>query len=228
MAIITRFDYQTLSRKTIEGKRLYLTPAGDHLPSVTTILSETKSEEDKQVLQNWRNRVGHSKAQAITTEAAGRGTRLHKWLENYIKEGVLGEPGSNPYSVQSHKMAQAIIENGLVNCDEFWGTEVSLFFPKIYAGTTDLSGMHAGSDAILDHKQTNRPKKLEWVQDYLIQLAAYATAHNEVYNTKIRKGVVLMCSANFEYQEFIIEGNEFDRYTDLWWKRVEDYYLKMV
>lgn len=217
-----------MSRVEIEGKRRYATPDGEKLPSVTTILDATKSEESKQALQNWRKRVGVQKAQEITTEAAGRGTRMHKFLEDYIKTGIVTEPGSNPYSIQSHKMAKQIIEQGLVKCNEYWGTEVPLYFPKIYAGTTDLCGVHDGSDAIMDHKQTNKLKRREWIDDYFVQLAAYANAHNEVHGTKIRKGVIFMCTADVVYQEFIIEGTEFDKYSDMWFKRVEQYYMKFV
>ena len=217
-----------MSRVEIDGKRRYATPDGEKLPSVTTILDATKSEESKKALQEWRKRVGVQKAQEITTEAAGRGTRMHKWLENYIKTGATGEPGSNPYSLQSHQMAQTIINQGLVNCNEYWGTEVPLYYPKIYAGTTDLVGVHDGDDAIMDHKQTNKPKKREWIEDYFVQLAAYANAHNEVHATKIRKGVIFMCSADNNYQEFILEGTEFDKYTDIWFKRVEKYYMSFL
>jgi genome maintenance exonuclease 1 len=226
--IIEKFKYKALERATVDGSRKYATPDGEKLPSVTTILDATKSEESKQALANWRRRVGHSKAQEITTEAAGRGTRMHKWLEDYIKTGVMGEPGSNPYSIQSHLMARSIIDQGLSKCNEFWGTEVSLYFPKIYAGTTDLVGLHEGSEAIMDHKQTNKPKKREWIEDYFVQLAAYANAHNEVYGTKIRKGVIFMCSAANEYQEFILEGADFDTYTDKWFNRVEQYYMQFI
>lgn len=217
-----------MQRVEVEGKRRYLTPDGEKLPSVTTVLDATKSEESKQALQNWRKRVGTVQAQAITTEAAGRGTRMHKWLENYVKTGETGDPGSNPYSIQSHKMAHSIIQQGLINCSEFWGTEVPLYFPKVYAGTTDLCGVHDGSDAIMDHKQTNKPKKREWIDDYFVQLAAYANAHNEVHGTKIRKGVIFMCDPNALYQEFIIEGNEFDKYTNLWFTKLEQYYSRFV
>jgi genome maintenance exonuclease 1 len=220
-----KYNYVPLLRETINGSRKYATPDGEKLPSVTTILDATKSEESKQALNNWRKRVGVQKAQEITTEAAGRGTRMHKWLEDYIKTGVLNEPGSNPYSLQSHQMAQSIINQGLVKCSEYWGTEVPLYYPKIYAGTTDLVGVHDGSEAIMDHKQTNKPKKREWIDDYFVQLAAYANAHNEVHGTKIRKGVIFMCSADNLYQEFILEGPEFVKYTDIWFKRVEQYYL---
>lgn len=223
-----KYNYVPMSRVEIDGKRRYATPDGEKLPSVTTILDATKSEESKKALQEWRKRVGVQKAQEITTEAAGRGTRMHKWLENYIKTGETGEPGSNPYSLQSHKMAQTIINEGLVKCNEYWGTEVPLYYPKIYAGTTDLVGIHDGDEAIMDHKQTNKPKKREWIEDYFVQLAAYANAHNEVHGTKIRKGVIFMCSADNIYQEFILEGIDFDKYTDVWFKRVEKYYMSFL
>ena len=122
-------------------------------------------------------------------------------------------------------MAQTIIHEGLSKCNEYWGVEVPLYFPKIYAGTTDLCGVHDGSDAIMDHKQSNKLKKREWIDDYFVQLAAYANAHNEVHSTKIRKGVIFMCTQDNIYQEFIVEGTEFDKYADLWWRRVEKYYL---
>lgn len=226
--LIKKYNYVPISRETIDGQRKYATPDGEKLPSVTAILEATKSEEKKKALQEWRNRVGHERAQQITTEAAGRGTRMHKWLENYIINGTTGEPGSNPYSIQSHTMAQSIISKGLSKCSEFWGTEVPLFYPKVYAGTTDLVGIHDGSEAIMDHKQTNKPKKREWIEDYFIQLAAYAAAHNEVHGTNIRKGVIFMCSADNQYQEFIVEGNDFDQWTEKWFLKVEQYYLQFI
>ena len=223
-----KFKYEPLKRiDTPEGRR-YATPDGNKLPSVTTILDATKSEESRQALQNWRKRVGPQKAQEITTEAAGRGTRMHKWLEDFIKTGEIGTPGSNPYSIQSHAMAQSIITQGLSKCNEYWGTEVPVYFPSIYAGTTDLCGVHDNAEAIMDHKQTNKPKKREWIDDYFVQLAAYANAHNEVHGTKIRKGVIFMCSAANEYQEFIVEGTEFDKYTDMWFKKCEEFYMKFL
>lgn len=223
-----KFNYVKINKETIDGSRKYATPDGEKLPSVTTILDATKSEESKKALMEWRNRVGHKRAQEITTEAAGRGTRMHKFIEDYIKEGVLKEPGSNPYSIQSHKMAKSIIDQGLYKLNEAWGVEVPLYFPKVYAGTTDLCGIHDGSEAIMDHKQSNKVKKREWIEDYFIQSAAYAAAHNEIHNTHIRKGVIFMCTADNQYLEFVIEGTEFDKYTDLWFRKLEDYYSKFL
>ena len=225
MYIPNKYNYVSINRETINGERRYATPDGEKLPSVTTVLSATAPKEKLEALNEWRKRVGPKRAQEITTEAAGRGTRMHKWLEDYVKTGQIGTPGSNPYSQQSHKMAETIIYQGLSKCNEFWGTEVPLYFPKIYAGTTDLVGIHDGDEAIMDHKQTNKPKKREWIEDYFLQLAAYANAHNEVHGTKIRKGVIFMCSADNIYQEFIVEGNEFDDWSDKWFRRLEQYYL---
>lgn len=223
-----RFNYTELKRTNTSGSRKYITPDGFAVPSVTTILDATKPEEAKQALQNWRNRVGHKQAQAITTEAAGRGTRMHTFLENYIKNKQLPSPGSNPYSVQASKMANEIIFNGLINCQEVWGTETSLWFDDIYAGTTDCVGVHSGNEAIIDFKQTNRQKKREWITDYFLQLVFYGTAHNNMFNTNINTGVIMMCSSNFEYQEFIIEPSDWKKIEQLMWQRIEKYYLMFV
>ena len=231
-----KFNYQPIPRVVLDGKRFYATPDGKNLPSVTTILDKTKPPEKVEALNQWRRRVGIEKAQQITTEAANRGTRMHTYLEQYVKDGVIKERGSNPYSWPSHAMAKVVVEHGLKNVNEFWGIEVPLYFPGIYAGTTDGAGIHLNEEAILDYKQTNKPKKREWIDDYFMQLCAYAEAHNELHGTNINKGVVLMCvkpdlDEQFnitkppEYQEFILEGFEFEQYRQLWWKRVEAYYL---
>ena len=233
---VERFQYQPIPRVNAGGQRYYATPDGKRLPSVTTILDRTKTEESKQALAQWRTRVGAQRAQQITTEAANRGTRMHTYLERYIRNGVLETRPSNPFAWPSHAMAQVVIEQGLKNVSEIWGVEIPLYFPDIYAGTTDGVGVHLASETILDYKQTNRPKKREWIDDYFMQLCAYAEAHNQVHGTQIRKGVVLMCvkpdlDANHmivgepQYQEFVLEGQEFEKYRDLWWRRVEQFYL---
>ena len=159
---------------------------------MTTILDRTKPPEKVEALNQWRRRVGAEKAQQITTEAANRGTRMHTYLEHYVKTGERKERGSNPFSWPSHAMADVVIDQGLKNVNEFWGIEVPLYFPNIYAGTTDGAGIHLNEESILDYKQTNKPKKREWIDDYFVQLCAYAEAHNELHGTRIRKGVILM------------------------------------
>jgi genome maintenance exonuclease 1 len=223
--LIQKYNYAPISRETVDGKRHYCLPDGSKVPSVTTILDRTKSEESKRALQNWRRSVGEQRAQEITTEAASRGTRMHKWLENYVKDGAMGVPGTNPFSIQSHGMANVIVAEGLSsNVTEYWGVEVPVYYSGLYAGTTDCLGLWKGKPAILDFKQTNKPKKREWIEDYFAQLAAYALAHNDTHGTDIKTGVILMCSANNEYQEFVLEEDEFEFYSNRWLERVESYY----
>ena len=219
-----KYIYTPLSRDESTGKRLYATPDGHKVPSVTTILDKTKPAEAREALANWKRAVGQERAQQITTEAASRGTRMHKYLEDYIKGDVLKESVTNPYAQQSLDMAKIVIEKGFFKIDEVWGSEVPLYFPELYAGTTDCCGLHQGEESILDFKQTNKPKKEEWIEDYFLQLTAYALAHNEVHGTNIRKGVILMCSKDYEYQEFILKPNDFDYWTERWCKRVSEYY----
>jgi genome maintenance exonuclease 1 len=237
MPYVQKFNYVPLERQTINGSRRYATPDGLKLPSVTTILDATKPPEKMAALMEWKRKVGTEKAQQITTEAANRGTRMHSYLEHYVKAGQLKDRGTNPYSWASHRMAKSVIDRGLVNVDEFWGVEVPLYFSGVYAGTTDCVGVHRGDQSILDFKQSNKPKKREWIEDYFLQLAAYSEAHNELHGTSIKKGVILMSvkptvddklepTTEPEYLEFILEGTEYEKYRTLWWHRVEEYYVK--
>ena len=219
---VERFQYKNCQQVNdpITRKRVYLTPDGESLPSVTTILSATK---DMTHLNEWKNRIGHAKAQQITTEAAGVGTAMHANLERFLV-GEQRQPGNNPVHVQANKMADVIIENGLSKMDEVWAMEQSLYFPGLYSGTTDLVGVYQGQPAICDHKQTNKPKKAEWVEDYYIQLVAYILAHNEVYKTDMKRGVIFMCSRDFQYQQFDLTPDNFNKYQDMWLTKVEEYY----
>lgn len=232
-----RFTYTKLERDESSGKRLYVCPDGTRVPSVTTILDATKSEESKAALANWRKAIGEQKAQQITTEAANRGTRMHKYLEDYVDGAVLKESVSNPYAQQSLVMAKKIIQQGMSHVNEVWGSEVPVHFPGLYAGTIDLVGVWDGKPAIMDYKQSNKPKSDDHVESYKTQLCAYALAHNEVYGTNIRTGVIMMCVkpdevkpgqwAEPKYQQWVIDGNEFDYWTEQWLAKVEQYYSQV-
>lgn len=219
-----------MTRGTRDGKRVYLTPEGENLVSVTTILDRTKSEESKKALQNWRKAIGEVRAQQITTEAANRGTRMHTYLERYVKTDDIGEFPSNPFAQPSWFMAAEVILKGLCNVDEYWGCEVPVYYSGLYAGTTDCVGVWKGQPAIMDFKQTNKPKKKEWVDDYFLQLAAYAAAHNDTHGTNINTGVILMCAKPTDndatplYQEFILEPKDFEYWSEQWMRRVDQYY----
>jgi len=233
--IVQRYDYTPIDRTTIDGKRHYCLPDGSKVPSVTTILDRTKPQEQRDALANWKKRVGEQQAQQITTEAANRGTRMHAYLETYVQMDEMKPLPSNPFAHPSWFMAAEIILNGLGNVNEFWGSEVPVYYSGLYAGTTDCVGVWKGQPAIMDFKQTNKPKKREWIEDYFLQLTAYAQAHNHMHGTNINQGVILMAAqpkmladntySKPEYLEFVIEGAEFDHWCNEWNKRVELYYL---
>lgn len=235
MTLLTeRYQYTQIDRTSVEGKRLYLCPDGSKVPSVTTILSATQSPEKALALANWRKSVGEVKANQITAEAAGRGTRMHKYLEDYIMNGVLTDPGTNPYSHQSHKMASKIIFEGFPNISEIWGSEVGLYYPELYAGTADALGVHNNEPAVFDFKQSNKPKYKSQIEDYFLQLTAYLLCHNKVHGTDINQGVILMCVkppeispgkwGDPQYQEFIMTPDDFKVWEHKWWDKVEQYY----
>jgi genome maintenance exonuclease 1 len=232
--IVSQYNYAPLSRTTIEGKRHYCLPDGSKVPSVTTILDRTKSEESRQALANWKRRVGEQQAQQIVTEAANRGTRMHSYLESYILQDDMKPLPSNPFAHPSWFMAAKVIMEGLSKVDEFWGVEVPIYYSGLYAGTTDCIGVYKGSPAIIDFKQSNKVKKREYIDDYFIQLAAYAAAHNDTHGTTISTGVIMMCVqpkqladgtyTDPEYLEFVVGPDEFAHWTDQWNKKVELYY----
>jgi CRISPR/Cas system-associated exonuclease Cas4 (RecB family) len=215
MKVINKFAYKPLQRTDGEGGRRYIVGEERTLPSVTTVLSKTK---DMTHLKLWMERVGEVEANRIKTEASGIGNSMHKNLENYI----LGEAMTG--SFLSKTLANVIVKQGLVKVDEIWGTEVGVYASKLYAGTTDLVGVHEGVPAIMDFKNSLKDKKKEWIEDYFMQLAAYAMAHNEMFDTKINKGVVMIATREAKYQEFIIEGEEFTHYSTKWAEKLCAYY----
>jgi hypothetical protein len=223
--ITKKYDYKELKRQSVDGKRLYENPYGDPVPSVTTILSATQPAEKRQALANWRKRVGTEEAQRITTTAANRGTVMHNILEHWaLGEYETYNPGNNIVHRQAKDMAQVVIENIENDVNEIWGTEVNLCAANLYAGTTDLVGMYKGKPTIMDFKQTNKPKKREWIDDYFLQGAAYGLAHNEMFGTDIKNIAIFMCSGDCEWQLFESEEDEFSYWSTQWAKRLEKFY----
>lgn len=213
-----KFNYPELERVTREdGDRYYVSPEGDKLKSVTTILGATSY---KPGLDQWKARVGEKEASRIVSEACGLGTLMHTHLENYMMG--LDRPGGNNFVRKlAENMADQIINRGLPNVTEVWGLEKILYYPGAYAGTTDLVGTHMGSEAIMDYKTARKMKKREMIDDYFCQGAAYAIAHDELFGTSMKKIVIFMVDRELKYQEFVVEGNEMDYYKDQWLRRLE-------
>lgn len=217
------YKYPKSIREMIEGKRHYQI-ADSKLPSVTTILKHTESDEKRESLANWIAKVGEKEAERVKNVAAARGTKMHSILEGYVEDkNILDmtETGG-----EAHRMANTIIDKGLADLEEIWGSEAVLSYKDRYAGATDLCGIYLGRESIIDFKQSNKPKREEWIEDYYLQSAAYALAHNETYGTDIDQGVILICTPDCFFQRFIINGRRFREYTDRWKQKVEEYYAK--
>ena len=217
-----KFIYPTSTRALIDGKRHYDVGTNEKLPSVTTILQATQSEEKRKSLEAWKARMGAQRADRIRDLSAMRGTSMHTYLEGYIKDErhldltALGQ--------EAGRMANVVIRSGLGDLEEVWGQEVTLYYPGLYAGATDVVGIFDGQPAIIDFKQSNKPKRREWIEDYFEQLGAYCMAHNYVYGTKIQSGIILMCTKDFMFQKFEVSGREFVRYQHAFLKKVDQYH----
>ena len=216
-----QFHYPPSTRSTTDGLRTY-DVGNEKLPSVTTILGNTKSSEAQESIARWQARVGKEQATRIKEQAASRGTNLHMHLEKYI----LGEGHLDltPEGKIAKAMSDTIISKGFNDLQEIWGSEVVIHYPGLYAGATDLVGVYDYEDSIIDFKQRNKPKRKEWIDDYFMQLGAYAMAHNYVYQTQITQGVILMCTPDNYFQKFQIKGKEFIKYQHQFLERVNKYY----
>jgi len=218
----TKFSYPKSMRSMISGSRMYAVNQ-EKLPSVTSILQATQSEEKKASLANWKARVGVAEANRIKNDASSRGASMHNFLEKYL----LGQLNLELLEEEnkSKKMADEIIEQGIKDkLSEIWGTEATLYYPGKYAGTCDAVGIYEGQETIIDFKQSNKPKKEEWIEDYYLQLGAYSLAHNIVHNSKITQGIVLLCTVDNLFQDFRIQDEKLKEYQNKFLEKVEQFY----
>ena len=215
------YHYPPSSRSTTDGIRTY-DVGNEKLPSVTTILQATQSEEKRRKLAEWRAIKGKIEADRIKKQSASRGSNMHLHLEKFILGQ--GHLDLTDEGKTSKSMADTVIDKGLGDLQEIWGSEVTLWYPGLYAGATDLVGVYDYEESIVDFKQSNKPKRKEWIEDYFLQLAAYAMAHNQIYDTGIRQGVILMCTPDNYFQKFQIKGKEFKNFTYKFLQRLDKYY----
>ena len=217
-----KFSYPKSMRSIVSGSRMYAVNQ-EKLPSVTSILQATQSDEKKASLANWKARVGAAEANRIKNDASSRGTSMHSHLEKYLL-GQLNLELLKEEASKSKKMADEIIEQGIKGkLSEIYGTEATLYYPGKYAGTCDAVGVYEGQETIIDFKQSNKPKKEEWIEDYYLQLGAYSLAHNVVYNSKITQGIILLCTVDNLFQEFKIQGPELITYQNLFLGRLKKF-----
>ena len=217
-----KFNYPKSSRSIEDGLRKYLVN-NQKLPSVTSILQQTKSDEDKAALKNWIERVGPAVANRIKNEASATGTSMHSYLEDFLR-GRINE--SFFESNEKYKnMAKEIIDKGIKGkLEEIYGVETTLVYPEKYAGTADLIGVYQGKSVVIDFKQANKIKKSAYIQDYFLQLGAYTLAHDVVHGTKMEAGIILLCTKDILFQEFKIEGAELEIYQNLFLGRLKKFH----
>ncbi len=215
------YHYPPSTRSTTDGLRTY-DVGKEKLPSVTTILGATKSQDAQDSIARWQARVGLDEAMRIKDQAASRGTNMHKHLEQHLLGA--GHLDLTEEGKTAKAMADTIIDKGFKDFQEIWGSEVVVYYPGLYAGATDLAGIYDYSESIIDFKQSNKPKQREWIDDYFMQLGAYAMAHNTVHGTQIDQGVILMCTPDCFFQKFVVRGKEFVKYQHQFLKRLDEYY----
>ena len=218
MKKLDRYNYVRVPRSDDEGNRTY-DVRGTQLPSVTTILSRTK---DQGFLKKWKAKVGEANAEVIKNISSKRGTSMHKYIEAFILQQ--GYEDMTSLGQQAKSMAKKIIENALLPVDEYFGSEVTLYYPGLYAGTTDLVCIHNDMETIVDFKQANRPKREEWIDDYKLQIAAYAMAHDFIYGSSIRQGVIMVCTPDLYMQEFKFQDVVLRQWKHKFLKRLDEYY----
>ena len=216
-----QFEYPKSMRSLINDERHYEV-GSEKLPSVTTILAATQSDEKRASLAKWKAKVGDVEAERVKNTAATRGTAMHSYLEYHLNgQGLLDLSDEGQ---AARNMAKKIIDEGLGDLEEIWGNEVVLHYPGLYAGQTDLVGIYQGRDSIIDFKQSNKPKRDEWITDYYLQGAAYATSHDCIYGTEIEQIVILVCTPDLFFQRFIVNGARLREYRSEWLKKVDQYY----
>jgi hypothetical protein len=213
-----RYSYVGGTRYMDNGSRNYEVE-GYRLPSVTTILGKTK---DTSSLDSWIKRKGRKEAERIKNQSATRGTAMHKYLENYVLGK--GYEDLTDLGQETKRMAEKVIEVGLAPVSEYFGSEVTLYYPGLYAGSTDLVGIHNGKETVIDFKQANRPKREEWIGDYKLQAGAYAMAHDYVHGSNIEQCVIMVCTPDLYYQEFKIDGLNLRKAKHDFLRRLDQYH----
>ena len=213
-----KYTYVDASRIEEHGSRLY-DVNGSRLPSVTTILGATKNQ---QFLKDWKAKVGEQEADRIKNLSSKRGTSMHKFLEHYV-QGT-GYDDLTELGQTAKAMAQKVIDVGLTPVETIYGSEVTLYYPGLYAGSTDLVCVHNEMDTIVDFKQANRPKREDWIDDYKMQIAAYAMAHDYVHKSNIEQGIIMVCTPDLYYQEFTVSGADLRSWKHKFLKRLDMYH----
>ena len=196
-------DLPAITRKTTEQGRRYFTPTGEAYPSVTTVLGILSKES----IKAWRDRIGHAEANKISSQAARRGTAVHKICENYLDNKEDYREGQQPSNLFMFDEMRTIIDK---NINNIWFQEAFLYCDELEtAGQVDVIGEYEGKLSIIDFKTSRKPKKVEWITNYFMQCSFYAKAFEERTGVKIEQGVILIGVDGSEPQVFKFNTAEY-------------------
>ena len=219
--ITNLYQYPELTRVEKNDVRYYQDSLSNLVPSVTTILSATG---DHSGIDAWKRRVGPKTAKAVVDEATTIGTAVHLAIENYLYGKEWEQFTDDKMGMLAHQIAKRFICDCLGDIDEVWGLESGLVLDGLYAGTADCIGIFRGKPTIIDFKTAKKIKRKDWIEDYFLQGAAYANAHNVMYKTNIESIAILMVDRDLLFKEFLVNSVEFNSYTEKWKKRLIGYY----
>ena len=219
--ITNLYQYPELTRVEKNDVRYYQDSLSNLVPSVTTILSATG---DHSGIDACKRRVGPKTAKAVVDEATTIGTAVHLAIENYLYGKEWEQFTDDKMGMLAHQIAKRFICDCLGDIDEVWGLESGLVLDGLYAGTADCIGIFRGKPTIIDFKTAKKIKRKDWIEDYFLQGAAYANAHNVMYKTNIESIAILMVDRDLLFKEFLVNSKEFNSYTEKWKKRLIGYY----
>lgn len=201
--------------------RIYNFDDGSKYYSVTTALGVTK---DGTFLEEWRKKVGEERAEAVTRLACSIGTDMHEILEYYLKNEEMDSPPSK-YSQNLANQITPFIDKRVSRVHQ---VETVVYSDRFkLAGTADAIVTYANHLTVLDFKTAKRMPKIEWIYDYLCQLAIYAMMLEEMSGTKFHYGALL-----FAYKQVKNPNREIfvklDKYKPKAVKRIEMFYEKIA
>ena len=182
-------DIDQLKRKNTENGRRYLTPSGALYPSVTTILSH----KSKPYIDAWKKRIGHAAANKISTQAANRGTTIHKLVEHYLNNEEQKEQDGLLTLDFSNKEMYLNMKDLLSDIDNIRALEATLYSDHLrLGGQADCIAEYKGRLSVIDFKTSNKKKTRSQCYNYFMQCSAYAIMFEERTGIPVDQTVILM------------------------------------
>ena len=209
-------DFEVPERVEKDGRRYYVTPDGNHYPSITSILAQ----QENLGLEVWKAKVGEKEAKRISQESAHIGTSVHQMAEFYLSNYIIKLKDEDKRIVDTFNRLRFL----LGNINNIVGVEIPLFSDLLrVAGTTDCIAEYNGELSVIDFKTSRKPKKEEWIDDYYMQTFAYKLMFEEMTGIEIKQIVILVaCVDSFDVQVFKKPAKDADEWLEKLVKIMKD------